>query len=136
MPAAALLFLKGLPWKQIGICLAVIALGALLWKAPWAESRGFHKRDAEVQILKTNNDTLTANLRGAQDALAQQERAVLAVQAAGDAKVAEGNANYAKAQKANQALVERNAALAKSVEKRPGAGDPCTTSSVLQGMVI
>lgn len=43
--------LARLPWKQIGIALAAIALCVLLWRAPWAESRGFHKRDGEVAGL-------------------------------------------------------------------------------------
>lgn len=128
-------FLKPfLPYIASGV--AILALAILLWRAPWAEARQKAKDDVTIANLRTNVDTLTANLRGAQDSLAQQERAILAVQAAGNAKVAEGNANYAKAQKANQTLVERNAALAKSVAKRPGANDPCTTSGTLQGMVV
>jgi hypothetical protein len=67
--------IKGLPWKVIGIAFAVAGLVVLLWRAPWAENRGFHKRDAEVGALsKTISDMKMASAQAQADAEASARR--------------------------------------------------------------
>jgi len=89
-----------LPWRYIGGAIAIIALGLLLWRAPWAENRGFHKRDAEVAAL---NDTIT-NMKAAS----------AASKAKNDAYVAAKNAKNARIQKEAEDAVTQSSADARA----------------------
>jgi hypothetical protein len=62
-------------WQTIVVVLVIGALAALIWRAPWAESRGFHSRDAEVGALKQQYAELkAADAKAQADAVANAFR--------------------------------------------------------------
>jgi hypothetical protein len=135
MPIAAIwAVLSKLPWKWIGLGLAILTAALLIWRAPWAEHRqaakdavAWNAEHARAEGFRANQDTLTA-------ALNRQNAAVAALKVDGDKRVADGKTALAKAQRANAGLSDQANSLRKSAGRKIGADDPCVISNVLGNM--
>jgi hypothetical protein len=72
--------IKSLPWKYIGIALAILSAVLLVWRAPWAEHRQKAKDQAVIAAL---NGTIS-NMRAASDKAAADNKAKVAATQAAD----------------------------------------------------
>lgn len=127
-------FVKGLPWKWIGIALAVIGLATLIYRAPWAYNRGKSYEVAKYQPVMDralkNITTLKSNQAALTTAIDRQNAAVSALKAEGDKRTADGKAALAQAQRTNAGLKEQADALRKSAGRKVD-GTPCPISDTL-----
>ena len=121
--------LKGLPWKWIGLGLAIVAL--ILWIDHRGYRRGFHSRDTEVARITQDRDTYKANAATLQGALDRQNAAVTALKADADKRTQEGVKALEQARKANAGLLAQAEALRKSAGIKYGKDDPCVISDAL-----
>lgn len=138
MPAIAAIWavLSKLPWKWIGIGIAVLGLATLIYRAPWAESRQKAKDYAHFQPILArdlqNITTLKNNQAVLQASIDLQNAAVSALKVEGDKRVSDGKTALEAAQRANAGLSQQADALRKSATRKPGVNDPCTISDTLK----
>lgn len=130
--AAAFAVLKRLPWKQIALALAALALALLLWRAPWAESRQksadyAHFQPKLAKALEREN-IAARSLTSASNALRVQGASIKALATAEAVKLADAQRIIAEARKLD---ADRNATIAKlrASAAKPIAGAPCEASA-------
>jgi len=134
MPAWLILSaLSKLPWRWIGLGLAVLALVLFI------DHRGYNRGKAHMvakyqPVLDralTNMRTLQSNQRILTSAIDRQNAAVVALKVDGDKRVADGKTALAQAQRANAGLSETAAALRKSAGSLRTADPACKVSDAL-----
>ena len=130
MISAALAILTKLPWKYIGIALAVAAV--LFGAYRWAYGRGHDSRNDEVAQLTSRAVEVEASVARLRAAVDAQNAAVDALEAEGDKRAAQGADALRRAQDANKRQLGAIAALQWSAKASYAADAPCATSNVLQ----
>lgn len=129
--AAAWELLKRLPWKTIGEILAGIALGLLIWRAPWAASRQKAADYAKFQpkldrALKLELAAIGSigRLRASID---QQNASIREQAKAETAKLAGAQAILAAARR-HDAATDAQIARLRASAAQPRSGAPCDAS--------
>lgn len=133
MPALPIIwaFIKGLPWKDILIGLAVAGLCYAAYH--WAYERGRSSRDTEVVALTLRATTAEASIKRLQLKIDDQNKSIEGLKTAGDAKVAAGAAALAAVNADNAHEASTIEALKVSSHRVYAAGAPCTISKTLAG---
>ena len=115
---------------------ALVFFGGIYACYSWSWGRGFHSRDIEVAKLTADRDTWKENAAGLSKAIDEQNLAVDAAKADGDARVKQGQAALAAVQRANQGQAATIANLRIEAGKKHTADEPCTASPLVAGVKL
>jgi hypothetical protein len=122
-------WLKALPYI-LGVLLII---GAIYACYSWSWDRGYHSRDIEVAKIAADRDTWKADAAGLTKAVDEQNLAVDAAKADGDARVKQGQEALAAVQKSNAGQAATIASLRAEAAKPHAADEPCIASSLVAG---